>query len=462
MDKVKLFFLIFWVTFKRKWRKYAPFLILVSAFFFLSSRFHINPLDPNTLSEGINGTYKTTDLPEVATKLLSSGLVKMDENGKPIPDLVSGWEVNNDVTQFTFKLKPNLIWVDKTPVKSEDLEFNIPDVEVSYPDSATIQFKLKDSFSALPSILSKPVFKKGSTLVGVGPYQVEKIEKSVIFITKMTLSPEKPNLPNLALRFYPNEKTALNAFSLGEVQSVLGITNPNEFQDHAQALSLQKKDYSKMVVILYNFADPILGKTNRSLRQALSYGAPSVKGEIEAKTPIPPNSFAFTDQVNDYLDNYDNAKQALGRAKSQMKEEDLQKPIELTSTPQLADLAQEIANAWQGLGLKVVVRVESGIPQNFQALLITQTIPADPDQYSLWHSTQAKTNLTKYSSLRVDKDLEDGRKANSEEERKNKYFDFQRAILEDSPATFLYFPKYNVVYLKKVKEKIEKVLPLQL
>src|SRR5205823_650913 len=102
--------------------------------------------------------------------------VVAEKDGKIKPNLVSGWEVNNDATVFKFKLKPDLTWVDNTPVKSSDLIFSIPNTDVSYPDDKTIQFKLKESYSPLPSLLTKPIFKQG-TLVGVGPYQVVKVEK---------------------------------------------------------------------------------------------------------------------------------------------------------------------------------------------------------------------------------------------------------------------------------------------
>lgn len=460
-SSAKITFLILFMGTKRRWKFFAGglFLLLTLSFLLLT----VNPatIRSNSLSEGLIGTYQEHDLPEIATNLMSEGLVKMDKEGRAVSNLASGWETNNDATEFKFRLKPNLTWVDNTPIHSEDLIFSIPDVEITYPDSSTIKFKLKESFSALPSLLAKPVFKK-DTLIGTGPYRVIKIEKSLIFITKITLKPKDRTFPELSLRFYPNEKTAFSAFSLGEVQSLLGIGSLEEFKKNPRVKTTAKLNHSRVVTILYNFEDPILGKSNRSIRQALSYGAPVFKQEVPAKTSISPTSWAFREDVNDYLGNFEAAKQALGRAKASMKSEDLQKQITLTVTPQLAGIGGEIASAWEGLGLKTVVRIESGIPQNFQALLITQTIPIDPDQYSLWHSTQTKTNLTKYASARVDKDLEDGRKIVSEEGRKEKYYDFQRALLEDSPATFLYFPKYNIVYLKKAEGKIEKVLPLQL
>ena len=78
---------------------------------------------------------------------------------------------------------------------------------------------------------------------------------------------------------------------------------------------------------------------------------------------------------------------------------------------------------------------------DFDVLLAMQEIPRDPDQYALWHSTQAG-NITDFKNARIDKLLEDGRKTLDQEKRKQIYFDFQRYLLEDLPVIFLHFPTY--------------------
>lgn len=408
----------------------------------------------SALRIGAIGTYQEHDLPEEVTKLISSGLVKAGENEKILPSLVSGWEVNNDATSFKFKLKDNLKWADGTNLKSSDLELNIPNTQTSFPDDKTIQFNLKESYSPLPSLLTKPIFKKG-TLIGTGPYRIERIEKSRIFITKITLEAEDPELPVVNIRFYPNEKVAVTGFNLGEVQALLGVANPKAIPTNFLVGIKKEIDHSKIVTVLFQTTDPLL--RNRSLRQALSYQAPEVMGEESANNPYPPNSWAYNKLSKKYLSNPKEAEEALDRAKSSISDDQLDSEIILTATPNLEEVGKAIVGSWKKLGFDAKLRVESGIPQNFQALLITQSIPTDPDQYFLWHATQTKTNLTKYDSKRVDKDLEDGRKIITEEERKEKYFDFQKILLEDAPAIFLYFPKYNIVYLKKVETLLNKV-----
>lgn len=410
-----------------------------------------------TLRIGLIGTFQEHDLPEEVTKFVSTGLVGVDESGRIKPNLVTGWEVNNDATQFKFKLKDNLRWSDNTTLKAGDLEFNIPNTTVNTPDDKTIQFNLKESYSPLPSLLTKPIFKKG-TLIGIGSYEIAKIEKSRIFITKITLKGNSPSLPILYIRFYPNEKVALTGFELGEVQAILELGNPKSVSQNSLIGIKQRTDYSKIVTILYETTDSFLG--NRSLRQALSFQAPQINGEEVADNPYPPSSWAYNSDAKKYLSNPKEAESALERAKLALSEDKMHSEIILTTTPNLEEVGKAIVESWKKLGFDVKLRTETGIPQNFQALLITQSIPIDPDQYFLWHATQTKTNLTKYDSKRVDKDLEDGRKIITEDDRKLKYFDFQKTLLEDAPAVFLYFPKYNIVYLKKVEPLLDKILSL--
>lgn len=451
---LRLYVLIAWESLKRNWFFVLAVFVAIAIIVLLQFKFHFL-YSANVIRIGLIGTYQQHDLPHEATELISTGLVAVDGDTRIKPNLVNGWEVNNDATIFKFKLKDNLKWSDGTLLKSMDLEFPIPNATVSYPDDKTVQFTLKEAYSPFPSLLIKPVFKKGS-LVGVGPYRITKIEKSRIFITKIILESNNPKLPTVQVRFYPSEKVAAIGFHLGEVQAILGIVNPKAIESGQGVMLKQKTDYSKIVTVLYQVTDKLLG--NRSLRQALSFQIPEASGEAVANNPYPPSSWAYDKDSKKYFSNEVEAKDAMERAKSTVSPDMLKAELLLIATPNLADAGGDIVLAWKKLGFDAKLRIESGIPQNFQALLITQSIPVDPDQYFLWHASQTKTNLSKYDSKRADKDLEDGRKIIKEEDRKAKYFDFQKTIQEDVPAAFLYFPKYNVIYLKKIEPLLNKIL----
>lgn len=453
---LRLWFLILLGLLKRR-VKLVAIVISLLVVFVLCLRSNILAINSNTISQGFVGTYQNHDLPLEVTRLISKSLVESDEIGRMKPGLVSGWETNNDATSFKFKLKDNLYWSDGTKLKASDLEFNIPNLEISYPSDLVIEFKLKEPYSPFPSLLTKPILKKG-TLIGIGPYRVIDVERSRVFITKIHLK-SSGDLPEVIVRFYPNEKTAITGFALGEIQSLIGVNYKNVKLGDTTKMH-QEVDRSKIVTILYNNKDNLL--SSRSLRQALSFSAPKIVGEEESSSPYSSFTWVFIGDTKKYLSNIPEAKLALERAKSTMNKDDLTKEIVLTSTPNLEEVGKVVVASWKELGLNAVLRIESGIPQNFQALLITQSLPEDPDQYFLWHSTQEKTNLTKYVSKRADKDLEDGRKLIKEDERLSSYQDFQKTLLEDAPAAFLYHPKYSVVYLKKSKENLQKILQLQI
>lgn len=455
---MKIFFLICLELIKRQKLYFLTGAVIVACLIFAQLKFNLF-YSRNSIRIGLVGTYQEHDLPQEVTKLLSSPLVLPDKSNRIKPNLVTGWETNNDATEFKFKIKDNLTWIDGTKIVALDLEFFIPDVWITYPDSKTVQFKLKDSYSPFPSLLIKPIFKKGS-LLGTGPYKIEKIEKSRIFITKITLTPKDSSLPTIYVRFYPNEKVAQTGFALGEVEAILGINKSNAYENNPKIGFKQTTDYTKIATVLFSMSDSLIGGKNRSLRQALSFIAPQIKGEEVADNPYPHLSWAYDSTAKKYLSNQDEAKAALERAKTQMPEDKLHAEIILTATPNLEEVGKEIVNSWKSLGFDAKLRVESGIPQNFQSLLITQSIPVDPDQYFLWHATATKTNIAKVDVKRIDKDLEDGRKIINEDDRKVKYFDFQKALLEEAPAIFLYFPKYNIVYLKKSEDLLNKILSL--
>ncbi len=124
---------------------------------------------------------------------------------------------------------------------------------------------------------------------------------------------------------------------------------------------------------------------------------------------------------------------------------EIEPTVKLASTPTLLPLAENIAKYWGEIGIDTSIQVSSVIPDEFQSFLAVFDIPSDPDQYSFWHSTQEQTNITEYKSPRIDKLLEDGRSELNTDERKKIYLDFQRFLVEDSPAIFLYHPKnYNI------------------
>jgi peptide/nickel transport system substrate-binding protein len=392
----------------------------------------------NIITIGYVGNYSLEQIPTTVLALATQSLISQDKEGKPIPTLASHWTVSPDHKTYVVFLRDNLKWHDETTVEAKDISIAITNVEISALNNKTIQFSLPNPISSFPQALDKPVFKTNS-FYGTGDFRIIDIDEVDNIVKKITLHPKNKQQPRVEIKFYQSSYQAQNALKIGEIK-VLNVANAAGFENWPNLEVNKTIDSSEIVTIFYNTSDSLL--SSKDLRQALSHAINRQTFDgPEAYGPIATTSWVYNQNVKRYDYN-------VGRAKELFAKIEMAKPeIVLTVTESLLEVAQKIKGDWEALGIKVQIKEEGSVPDNFQALLAISKIPADPDQYSLWHSSQTKTNITKYKNLKVDKLLEDARTLNTEPERKELYLEFQKSLVEDSPATFLYNPnKYEVIY----------------
>ena len=162
-----------------------------------------------------------------------------------------------------------------------------------------------------------------------------------------------------------------------------------------------------------------------------------------------------------------------GVLEKKIEKETIDFEIELTTVDQkeLKEVAEILKNQWEELGIKVNLNIvgddniinEFIRPREYQALLFGEILSPEIDPFSFWHSSQKRDpglNLSCYSNERVDNLLEEARQSLDREERVKKYDEFQKIIIEDVPAIFLYTPNYLYPVNKKVKGIELKKLPL--
>lgn len=393
------------------------------------------PFGPERI--GILGRFTNENLPPLIVHQISTGLSRIDEEGLPQAGIAQSWEAKEEGRIWVFHLKPGITWQNGTPIKTQEIKYNFQDVAVSYPNSGEIEFRLRDPYSAFPVLVSKPVFKRG--LLGVGDWQAKRVKTEGQYLTELFLENKKIGKTKL-FKFYETEQMLRAAFALGEIDVIHEISDPKNLKSWSNIEITNTTQINRFVGVFFNTKNPYF--ENKTLRQSLAYSINKINlGKARAISPISPNSWAFNLLVKHY--DYD-----LKRAKelfSQLKDEEKIKSIQLVTIPSLLDSAELIAKDWRELGIEVVVQVSAGIPGDFQALLATLEIPPDPDQYSLWHSTQKETNITRFNNPRIDKLLEDGRTILDQEARRGIYLDFQRFLVEEAPAIFLSHPEsYSV------------------
>jgi peptide/nickel transport system substrate-binding protein len=383
---------------------------------------------------GVVGSHTISNLPEIVDSLLSAGLTQTGSDQKPIPNLSSNWEISDEGKKYTFHLKPNLTWADGSPVKSQDIKINIPKVAIEFPDDQTIIFSLPETFAPFPTILNRALFNaKGHTPTG--------------FIATVTQN-NSGNIKDIRLekgqrifyiKIYNSLSQAVTAFKLGHIDHLLHLNSNPEITSTPSVTITEEVDYHHLVTLMINTKDPLLA--DKSIRQGIAYLIQNKNQNFtKALSPIPPMSWGYNPLVKTYDYN-------LARGKELIKNSlppNQKLSLELTTLPEHLKTAENLKNELANANIEINLRVVTAVPENFQLYLGTLSIPNDPDQYSLWHSTQ-NSNVTHIDDKKIDKLLEDGRTTIDQKQRRLFYLDFQKTLLEELPAIFLYFPnRYQV------------------
>lgn len=380
---------------------------------------------------GVVGQYSKDNLPQDITSLMSYGLSATS------PAIIS-LDLRDNNKTYHFLLNTDLQWHNGTHFSAYDLENTYDDIQFKAIDSRTLQVILPQPFAPMASLLGRPLFLHDS-LVGLGPYQTEGITYQEGSIKQLTLTSASDTK---VFRFYPNETDLVNAFKLGQVDSIEVSQLPPNI-DRWTNLSVNQRIATDQYTALFLNTDRLNVK---AIRQALAYATPKTKNKNErCLGPISPSSWAYNSQMKEYNYNPTRGRELLGK-------NNVGKLTLLVNDRRLLNTAEEIASYWkQVLNLDVSVSILNSSLEytDYDAILAYSQVPSDPDQYSFWHSTQSKSNITKLNNSRIDKLLEEGRTTFDQNERRRIYFDFQRFLLEESAAIFLKFPTiYTISRLK--------------
>ncbi|MBI3619859.1 ABC transporter substrate-binding protein [Candidatus Roizmanbacteria bacterium] len=427
-------------------------LILISfllSFFFLIAAISLSPYLDNFISTkneviGMIGNYDYNNLSDDVLNKISNGLIVINEKGQIVPALASSWELRDQGRRYRFHLKDNLFWDDGKKFTAYDIKYQFVDVEVKTIDDKTIDFSLKKILPIFPTYLKKQVIRY--PLIGVaGLYKVDRTKTHFGNIAEINLAPNKKDQPTITYKFYDNETQLLTAYKRGEISEFTTAKKSiaDGFSAWKNTTISKTTDYSTLLTLFFNFNNPALKE--KEIRQAInmSMNPDQLKefGEI-ALGPIPPVSFAYNPDLKPAT--YDPAAAEKIIKKSTGSSESAK--LNFTTYYDYLASADLVVGLLKRIGLNVDVKVVSFDRGNdYDFLLAFWKVPFDPDQYYFWHSTQNQRNISNYKNVKIDKLLEDGRSSLDPQDRKKIYFEYQRVMQDDPPASFLYFPfVYNI------------------
>jgi ABC-type transport system substrate-binding protein len=415
----------------------------------------------NKRTIGYAQQYTLSNLPDEIRSLISKPLVITRADGSVSPYLAEKI-IPGENGLYTIELNKNLLWSDGKAVTSADIKKAIEDefkkrntnvlIEVQNSTTLTItlatEAKNEKPLAILPTYLTFPIIK--NKYIGIaGDYTISHISYNNGYISTLILNPTSSENPYLIYKFYQNDTLVIQAYKHGDITEFEAIKSETveEFKDWSNTEIKEKVDYSKLLTLFYNINNKYLKEEQQEIKRALSLAIPQVNfkesGEL-AKSPIAPNSWAFNNELKPKVQDLDRAKKIL-------------EPY-ATAGASLAFYtyntyikeADVIASAIKETGFNVNVEyIGYELPKDYDLLLASFTIPKDPDQYLLWHSTQtSNANITGYNNPRIDLLLEEARSTADTEERKAFYLKFQDIFMSNPPAYFLYYP-----YVYTIKRK---------
>ena len=321
--------------------------------------------------------------------------------------------------------------------------------------------------------------------IGSGPYMVEKTDRDSGGIPNYyDLVPfdeylyEKPFITHYIFKFYSSETDILEAYDGGEVDILGGISPDEALTINRNRSDITNSPLPRIFGVFFN-QNANKALLDKNVREALDTAAPKEEilkivlngfGKV-INGPLPPmfSRTSTTESLRTASERNEAASSTLAKA-GRVKNKDtgilekknkndtikLSFSISTSDNPDLEKVAQMLEVAWTSLGAEVKVSIyESGDlnqnvirPRKYDALLFGEVIGKDGDAFPFWHSSERNDpglNIALYVNSQVDKILESIRSERDEEKKQELYLSFEKAIMSDVPAVFLYSPNYIYV-----------------
>jgi peptide/nickel transport system substrate-binding protein len=447
-------------------------------------------------------------------ELVFNRLVKISKDEKILPELAESWAISSDGKTYTLFLRNDVYWQDGEQFDSNDVIYTLNTLkslskEESYSESfENVEFTRIDDYTILctlpePSATfleslaiyivpdhilgdSTPSDIRFSTFndypTGTGPFNLTQNTQDEIILQRNNLYFDgEPKLERIEYKLFTTEEQAVLALRQFEIHTLSQITyNTTQQLSQYEVYSIIQFPLNLRQKLIYlNLRSTNSPIVTKEIRQALSRATnraeiiTAILGEgNEAKGPIPETSWAFDSNVERYEYEQDKANELLESHGWKYESTDdlyrkkddkiLTVTMTLLDTPTNNSISQILEQQWQAVGIKLITNTQtferiSGetIPRReFELLLFELENIPDPDKYNLWHSLKSEypgLNLSGYSYDRVDIILEQSRTEISQSQRQENYSVFQKYIMEDMPAIYLYHPTFTFVVHESVR-----------
>lgn len=457
----------------------------------------------------------------IASHIFNS-LLRYDKNLELEGELAKSWSISQDQKTITFHLKPGLEWADGKPLTSADVLFTwqlVTDDKTRTPYGA--DFKLVTKAQA-PNPLTfsvsyaQPYAPALDSWAGLQIMPKHLLQGQDINTTAFARKPvgshyyrlkEWKNGERIALEANPS--ATQGAPKIDRLVSRIIPDRAAQFlelmADNIDVMNLDPIQYSRIVPAQPKLKQKIalykeLGNgyiymgfnlkrapfNDKRVRQAMNYAIDKQEiidgvllglGEPVA-SPYKPGTRWVNPKIKPYPYDPQRARALLKEAGFADHDGDgildrngkpLAFEILIKQDPQRVMAAVLIQRRLKEIGISVSIRqlewatflgnhIKTG---DFDVAILGWSLALDPDQFSIWHSSQNKPgqfNFVNYSNPQVDKLLEQGRLELNPERRMKIYHEFSRILLDDSPIVYL-FENYGLPAIHKRVRGIDNPAP---
>ena len=238
----------------------------------------------------------------LAAELLYSGLTRLGTDMRAEADLATEWAPNEELTVWTFTLRPDLKFHDGSPCTPDDVvasfeailnpdlaspgRNNVGPIEsVEALDDGTIRFTLSTPYAdfaeavaysnarIIPAAVIEGDFESlRSTANGTGPFKLVSYEPDRLLVVERNpdyYDPARPYLDRIELRVLPDLGSQVSALLAGEIDMIQTL-GPNEYMrlDGQDGVDVQRTPSGQFCNV--NFGTKIAPFDDIRVRKALA------------------------------------------------------------------------------------------------------------------------------------------------------------------------------------------------
>lgn len=375
-------------------------------------------------------------IPQALMSNIYETLVRIDDNGEPVPHLAEDFTIDDDRTTYTFNLREDVRFSNGDPFNAESVKFSIEYVQNEWTNGLAAQMDPVDSVDIIDEYtvevhLAQPsnrwLWSMGTltgammtpagieTLatdpIGTGPYTLDRfaVGESISFDKREDYW-GTPAEQDAAIRYFSDSVSTVNALRAGDVDVVWSLQAPELLDSLPEEYPVEVGSTNGEVLFSMNnnaapFDDP-------TVRQAASYAIDRDaineavwEGMVtnSGGAPVPPTDPWYTGR--DYYP-FDPA-----RAEELLDGREPEITISVPSLPYAQNASEVIYSQLTEVGFDVTLKTvefpavwlgEVMSQQNYQASLIAHVEPRDipalfgnPDYYLGYDSEDMREDLTR-------------------------------------------------------------------